>query len=90
MAVETAGMLARFLNVPEAGIPEYFLHITEIEGGPVLSVAENEVGESASKRVEVTGKAVGKPVTSVLFVGNNSAGQVGHNEPDASARFQDA
>jgi hypothetical protein len=48
-AIQSALSFRGSLHLPESRFPEYLAEITEIEGGPVLSIAENEIRKPAAE-----------------------------------------
>src|SRR5271157_5863546 len=89
-SIQAALPFRRFLHLPESRFAKHLAEITEIERGPVLSIAEDEIRKPAAERIEVTWERIVEPIAAFLSIGCNRALQAGNDEPDAAAPFQHA
>jgi len=78
------------LYCPEAGGTEYLVKIAKVKRGAMLSIAEDEVGETAAERIEMPRKRVGEPTAVIAVIGYDRALQVGNDQANTTARFQNA
>src|ERR1700687_5328201 len=86
--IQTAHSFRGFLDPPETYFAKHFAEITEIERGPVLSIAENEIRKPAAQRIAVAREGIVEPLAARLSIRSNRVLQAGDDEPDAAAVFQ--
>src|SRR5271163_31834 len=89
-SVQAALPFSGFLDLAKPGFAKHLVEITEIEGGAVLPITENEIGEPAAERIEVTGKSIVEPIAALLSIGSDRTLQARNDEPDAAAVFHNA
>src|SRR5208282_4453516 len=87
-SIQAALAFRGFLHLPKSRFAKNLAEITEIERGPMLSIAENEIGKSAAERIEVMWEGIIEPIAAFLSIGCNRALQARNDEPDAAAVLQ--
>src|SRR5208282_4990381 len=89
-SIQAALPFRRFFHLPKSRFAQHFAEITEIERGPVLSIAKNEIRKPAAERIEVAWERIVEPLAAFLSIGCNRALQARNDEPNAAAPFQHA
>ena len=67
---------------------EHFAHIVTIECGPVLAIAEDEIGKSTSQRFIVTRELITEPGDVLVIVSKNGIRQARHDDARSTTSFQ--
>src|SRR5208283_5859243 len=86
--VQAAPPFFGFFHFAEAGFPENFVEMCEVESGAMLSVAENEIGKPAAERIEMAGKGIVEPLVLSPAIGLNGTFEIGNDHANSAARLQ--
>src|SRR5450631_1490342 len=86
-AVELALAFHRFSHFPKPGFAQLFFEIAKVKRCPMLAIAKDKVGKSATDGSKMAWKGIVEPIAPLLLISGNGALQVGDDQPHSSSRL---